>query len=252
MILMYHHVCPQNAVPTDAMPLEGWRYCISPEDFRGQLLRLRRLGWDFVSLADYIKGLTERPDTRKVAAITFDDGWLDNFVYAVPILQELDVEATIFVVSGEMCGVPWKRRMSTAQLRSLHQTGVEVGAHTRSHPNLTQLNEQQLNEELAGCRDDIENTLGRQVRYLAYPGGRFNSRVVEAAQSIGYEAACSVIGSGCNSLESKFWLFRDVFSDQMDTWVDWIKLQPVCRRALHFRARRRAVARLKQDGRYAN
>lgn len=247
MILMYHHVCPRTAVPQQQVSLEGWRYNIEPEDFRRQLELLRREGWEFVSLADYVSQFGAGVLGRRVVTVTFDDGWRDNWDYAVPILRELQIPAVIFVVSGELPGVPVERRMTADQLRELEALGVEVGAHTRSHPNLTTISGGQLREELAGCRGDLETLLGRRVRFLAYPGGRFNGAVVEATKSAGFEAACSVIGLGCNSNASRYWLYRDVFSDGMESLRDRLKRSPVFRRLLHFRAAKKAARVLRSQ-----
>jgi peptidoglycan/xylan/chitin deacetylase (PgdA/CDA1 family) len=240
MILMYHHVCPAAAVPQQQTPLEGWQYCIDPGDFRRQLLLFKREGWAFVSLADYLQQLTDRPLTARIASVTFDDGWRDNWDYAVPVLQELQIPATIFVVSGEMPAVPDNRRMTPDQLRQLAAAGIEVGAHTLTHPNLTTMSAEQLEHELVGSRRDLEAVINRRVRYLAYPGGRFNSDVVTATRAAGFAAACSVIGSGCNSVSSRYWLYRDVFSDQLQTLRDRVNRTPILRRLLHFRAERKA------------
>ena len=240
MILMYHHVCPPEAVPSVKAPLEGWQYCLSPKEFRHQLTVLQRSGWKFVSLADYVGTLSQSPIRWPIASVTFDDGWMDNYDYAFPILSELQIPSTVFVVSGEMAGVPKDRRMSPIHLRELHGIGVEIGAHSQSHPNLTRLTAEELHKELYGSRCDLEAVVGRSVRFLAYPGGRFNKAVVESAQATGYEAACSVIGMGCNSQKSRFWLYRDVFSDRMAGWRDWIRRTPTCRRLLHGRAEQRA------------
>lgn len=244
MILMYHHVCPPHAVPETQVPLEGWQYCIDPEAFRSQLLRLTREGWTFVSLTDYLQQLDDHPLRRRIVTVTFDDGWRDNWDYAVPILRELKIPAVIFVVSGDLPGVCAERRMTAEQLRGLAAAEIEVGAHTRSHPNLTALSAEQLNQELSGSRRDLEAIIHRPVRYLAYPGGRFNLAVVEATRAAGFEAACSVIGLGCNSTHSRYWLYRDVFTDPMNTLRDRIRRTPLLRRLLHPRAERKALKTL--------
>lgn len=240
MILMYHHVCPTNAVPAQQVPLEGWRYCIDPLDFRNQLLLLKREGWTFVSLADYLQQLNDRPLRRRLVTVTFDDGWRDNWDYAVPILRDLQIPAVIFVVSGQLTGVAADRRMTSEQLQGLAAANIEVGAHTRTHPNLTTLPPEQLQEELSGSRRDLEAVVNQSVRYLAYPGGRFNQNVVEATKAAGFKAACSVIGLGGNSTQSRYWLYRDVFTDQMQTLRDRLKRAPFFRRLLHPRAERKA------------
>lgn len=245
MILMYHHVCPADKVPTDVVSLEGWRYCISPTDFRRQLQRLRQAGWTYVSLETYVAGL-ETGETRRNRwlSVTFDDGWLDNFQYAVPILTELGVPGTIFVVAGAMAGVPAERRMTVSQLRQLSGAQVEVGAHTRTHPNLPTLGDTQLRAEIGGAKQDLEQILGRSVRHLAYPGGRFDQRIVESVKSAGYDAACSVIGGGWNSAGTRYWLYREVFTDEMNSLKDRVKSSPLWRSLLQWRAERNVRRRL--------
>jgi peptidoglycan/xylan/chitin deacetylase (PgdA/CDA1 family) len=226
------------------VPPEGWRYRIDPQDFRGQLLLLKREGWTFFSLPDYLQQLDDHALRRRIVTVTFDDGWRDNWDYAVPILRELKIPAVIFVVSRDLPGVCAERRMTAEQLRGLAAAEIEVGAHTRSHPNLTALSAEQLKQEISGSRRDLEAIINRPVRYLAYPGGRFNLAVVEATRAAGFEAACSVIGLGCNSTQSRYWLYRDVFTAPMNTLRDRIKRTPLLRRLLHPRAERKAIQTL--------
>jgi peptidoglycan/xylan/chitin deacetylase (PgdA/CDA1 family) len=237
MILMYHHVCPRDEIPADQAPLEGWKYSIEPTAFQAQLQTLLALGRRFVSLDEYLAEL-QSGSTSQLVTVTFDDGWNDNLRYAFPILMALGLPSTLFVVSREMSGVPRNRRLSTDELQELKDYGVTVGAHTRTHPNLAQLRDHELVEELGGCKADLEDLLGVDVKYLAYPGGRFSRRVVEVAQQTGFEAACSVISWGFNSEVSRFWLYRDVFSDHMNCWSDRLRLNRWSRSLLSWRATR--------------
>ena len=237
MILMYHHVCPRVEIPIDQAPLEGWKFNIEPTAFQAQLQTLLALGRRFVSLDEYLAKLRSG-STSQLVTVTFDDGWVDNLRYAFPILTALGLPSTLFVVSREMQGVKGNRRLSIDELRGLKDYGVTVGAHTRTHPNLAQLRDQELVEEFGGCKADLEDLLGIAVKYLAYPGGRFNRRVVEVARETGFEAACSVISWGFNSEASRFWLYRDVFSDQMDSLSDRLRLNRLTRSLLSWRAKR--------------
>lgn len=248
MILMYHHVCPLEQIPRQQVPLEGWQYCISPEGFRRQIAWLVRLGWQFVDLERYVAGLADgRTSGQRWVSLTFDDGWLDNFEYAVPILAEMSVPATIFVVSREMTGVSMQRRMSPLQLRQLSQWSVTVGAHSRSHPRLTGLDSAALHLEVAGSRGDLQQLTGTPVNHFAYPGGRFSRRVVDAVQAAGFTAACSVVGWGGNSPDSQYWLYRDVLVNEFPVFRDRLRTSVLCRRLLHRRAVRRICRYLTDD-----
>jgi peptidoglycan/xylan/chitin deacetylase (PgdA/CDA1 family) len=232
MILMYHHVCPPGEIPAEtAVRLtEGWEYNRAPEDFAFQLRFLRQQGFRFVSLDDYVAFAVEAdrgPD--KLVAVTFDDGWLDNHTYALPVLVSLGIPATFFVVSGPMRGVDETRRMSPAMLRDLAASGMEIGAHTRTHPNLTTLSEDEIAEEIGGCKADLERVIARSVRFLAYPGGRFNDTVVRCVERHGFRAACSVIPAGHNDARARYRLSRDMFAPRVDTPRDRILLRPMGR-----------------------
>jgi peptidoglycan/xylan/chitin deacetylase (PgdA/CDA1 family) len=243
MILMYHHVCPSEVIPVEQTELEGWRYVITPAAFETQLRLFKSRQFRFVSLSDYLSAMSSGdPAFSRVATVTFDDGWRDNFDYAFPILQRQGIPATFFVVSGEMRDVAPARRMTCEHLRALKAAGMTIGAHTRTHPNLTMLNTSQLVSEIHGCKADLEAVLCDSVDFLAYPGGRFNREVVAACQAAGFLAACSVINWGQNSDESRFWLYREVFSDHLNRLSDLIRLNPVARRILA----RRAVSRVRR------
>jgi peptidoglycan/xylan/chitin deacetylase (PgdA/CDA1 family) len=240
MILMYHHVCPPEAMPVEQSELEGWRYTITPAAFETQLHLFKRKQLQFVSLSNYLLAMSSgNPAFFRMVTVTFDDGWRDNFDYAFPILQRQAIPATFFVVSGEMRDVAPARRMTCEHLRALMAAGMTIGAHTRTHPNLTMLNTRQLAREIHGCKADLEAILSASVDFLAYPGGRFNRDVVAACQAAGFHAACSVINWGQNSEESRFWLYREVFSDHLNRLSDLVRLNPIARRILARRAESR-------------
>lgn len=242
---MYHHVCPPEMVPGQSSLLEGWQYCVSPQQFRRQLLQVRFRGWNFVSLSSYVAGLRNgTTQTQRLAAVTFDDGWRDNFDFAVPVLMEMQIPATIFVVSGAMDGVSDDRRMTVTQLRELAGFGITVGAHSRTHPRLTSLNAVCLKSEVWGSRSDLQDQLGAEVSFFAYPGGRFNQVVVDAVQSAGYSAACSVIGFARNHVNTQFWLYRDVLEHHADSLRDALRLSSIARKCLGWRAAKRVRAAL--------
>ena len=227
MILMYHHVCPAAEVPGGAGPLEGWAYNLEPADFVYQLEFLRDRGLTFVSLADYVEAGAAAGGRRwGQVAVTFDDGWLDNYRYALPILDRLGIPATFFVVSGPMAGVREERRMQAGQLREMVGAGLDSGGHTRSHPNLATFAVDRLDEEIGGCKADLESLLGREVRHFAYPGGRFNAEVQDCVRRQGFEAACGVVGAGANPREAQYALSRDVFTARLGRPRDRLLLHP--------------------------
>ncbi|MBC7964288.1 MAG: polysaccharide deacetylase family protein [Fuerstia sp.] len=238
---MYHHVCPLHEIPPEKQQarLEGWQYNIAPAAFEWQLVEIAKRGFRYVTFDEYLEELgTNRRNPGRLATVTFDDGWRDNFDYAFPILQAHSIPATFFIVSGEMDGVSRNYRMTPEQLCRLKAEGMTIGAHSRTHPNLALLSSQSLADELWGSKEDLEAMLGTSVNYLAYPGGRFNRTVVMAAQQAGFQAACSVIGWGQNAEASRYWLYRDVFSDRLDSLSDRLRLNAWSRRIFRWKASR--------------
>ena len=153
-ILMYHNVAE---VP-DALHPDGRCLYVAPEAFAAQMALLHRVGWRGVSMGDAMRYL--RGEKRgRVAAITFDDGYLDNLENAMPVLQRHGFGATCYVVNGcigkhnlwdaERLGVE-KPMMTLDQLHAWRAGGMEVGAHTRNHVHLTQCDDARLHDEIAG------------------------------------------------------------------------------------------------------
>jgi len=229
----------------ERIALEGWSYTIEPEQFENQLLSLVKRGFNFVSMPEYVKRCAAGQLSWGALTVTFDDGWLDNYDYAYPILNKMGVPATVFVVSGEMASIAPNRRMSDSQLRELASKGFTIGAHSRSHSNLTLLPKPELQLEIAGCKNDLEHRLGQPVDFFAYPGGRFNQAVVDATQGAGYTAACASLNGGANGKESLFWLYRDTFSASINTIRDRVFVNPYARKLLGIRAQKKLKATLR-------
>lgn len=191
-IFMYHNIAqaPRG--------LRRWRSLyVSPGTFARQMWLLRRMGYTGLSMSDampYLRG--ER--SGRIAVVTLDDGYVDNLEAALPVLQRYGFTATCYVVSGSIgryndwdadkLGVQ-KPLMTTAQIRAWHAGGMEVGAHTRSHPHLTQCNEARLHDEIAGSKADLEDQLGAPVTQFCYPYGDMNDRVADITRAAGYAAA---------------------------------------------------------------
>jgi peptidoglycan/xylan/chitin deacetylase (PgdA/CDA1 family) len=181
----------------------------------------------------------------RAAVLTFDDGWADNFKHALPVLKRHGVTATFFTTTQHLKdGVDDVRKMTRRELRDLTREGMTIGAHTRSHPDLTKLSDESRWDELAGCKADLEACVDTPVSFLAYPGGCLDRVTVEAAQKAGYVAACTSYGPGQNDLSTIHWLYRDVLTRNLRSPRDWYRLSRLARRALGYRVRRRVANQL--------
>lgn len=172
---------------------------VTPQRFAAQLEYLSQRGYRGVTFTEALSGEVEGP----TVAITFDDGYLSNFELARPILARHGMPGTVFVPTDYVGGPPmsWPgidrwigtssedelRPMSWDQLRGLADQGWEIGSHTKSHPRLTQISDQQLEDELGESRTVCERELGVACTSVAYPYGDHDPRVVYAAARAGYE-----------------------------------------------------------------
>jgi peptidoglycan/xylan/chitin deacetylase (PgdA/CDA1 family) len=145
--------------------------------------------------------------------VTLDDGYEDNFQHAYPVLRRHGIPATIFLVSdavgrrndwtrkGVLAGRPM---MSWEQIRAMRGDGIDFGAHSRTHPRLTELGAEAAAAEVAGSGTDIERALGSPVSAFAYPYGLHDETTRNLAREAGYAAGCTV-DPGLNGLATPAW-----------------------------------------------
>jgi peptidoglycan/xylan/chitin deacetylase (PgdA/CDA1 family) len=199
-VLMYHRVTPQ---PPAHDPFGNFT---STAAFDAHLRWLSTNGWRSVSLGQVAVALGGGPPLPSRAfAITFDDGYRDNYDHAWPLLRHYGLKATVFMVSGAVggdssfdsgSGYEPAPMLSVAEMRFMHTAGVEFGSHTRSHPDaLPQLSAHELRDELAGSRRDLEAILDAPVDLFAYPHSRHDARVEAAVAAAGYRLACGGTGT---------------------------------------------------------
>jgi peptidoglycan/xylan/chitin deacetylase (PgdA/CDA1 family) len=155
-----------------------------PEIFRRQIESLAGSGIPLVPL----DRVASCPGS---IALTFDDGYCNLAEHAFPVLERFGVPATVFVVS-RYCGlfnrwpsqspgtVPEMPLLSWEQLAAV-PPGIEIGAHTATHPRLPALSADDCDREMYECRQEIEQRLARPVRWLAYPYGSCSSSVCSSA-----------------------------------------------------------------------
>ncbi len=192
LILCYHAV-------SEDWPTE---FAVSPDRLDSQLRSLTGRGYRPATLADAL----ERGPRGRTLVVTFDDAFASVLERAFPVLEALAVPATVFVPTAyvsdgealqwasmeQWAGTPYAdelRCMSWADLRALAEAGWEIGSHSHTHPDLTSLDDEQLDRELRTSRACCEEQLGRPCRTLAYPFSAYDRRVMERTCAAGYEAA---------------------------------------------------------------
>ncbi len=179
-ILTYHSI-DETGSPISVAPQVFQRHC----EFLAQG-GVRVLSLD---------ALLSAPPSEPAVALTFDDGFVNFLSHAAPVLSASGLPYTIFVATNHVGGrnnwggrtqpgIPDLPLMSWSDLAALAGHGMSVGAHTRSHPDLTTLNDASLMDELAGSADDVEQHLGIRPLSFAYPFGAWNARVRRATGSV--------------------------------------------------------------------
>lgn len=193
LILAYHSISDRRA---DGL-------AVRVADFDHQLAWLRRHGYHSMTLADYV---AERPEKgRRIVIVTFDDGYADNCTNALPVLRKHGFVATAFVVSDfvdtdrvfgwdlpkvEAAGDPEPYRTLTwDQVFEMAESGVEIGSHSCTHPELTGVSAEQCRDEVTRSRRDLAKRLDRDVVSFCYPRGKLDADVVRAVEQAGYQAA---------------------------------------------------------------
>ena len=116
--------------------------------------------------------------------VTFDDGHLSDFDYALPILLSQGLTAQFFITVGWTGKKPGY--MGWQELRSLHESGQLIGAHGWSHVFLTHCASKDLDVELVKAKSILEDKLGTSITTMSLPGGRYNRRVLAACREAGY------------------------------------------------------------------
>ena len=204
LVLMYHHVTDED------IEVDPCCKCKVAE-FREQLIRLKADGYTFVTMDAVSASLKEFPN-YKFATVSFDDVPKDVLQNAVPILRNLQIPYTLFVTSKYARSTGY---ISENQLKDLSKDPLcTIGAHTMTHPMLRK--SKNSYDEMNQSKEYLESLIGKEVKYLAYPYGKYSSisfRVRQQAKQIGFKCAFGTIEAPITNLSanSMFYLPRMVF-----------------------------------------
>lgn len=204
-VLMYHHVSPHPGLVT-----------VSPEHFRAQMAWLARHGYRGLTAEEFAGFIKGAPTPPKSVLITFDDGWLDNWVHAHPVLAEFDLHAMLFLITGWIGDGPVRGpdaplgdhragkaavadgRTDDAMLRwseieAMERAGTfECHCHTHSHRRWDKElpagagRDEALAADLAQSRAALAARLGRTDPHLCWPQGHYDADYVRVARAAGF------------------------------------------------------------------
>lgn len=155
---------------------------VSSAVFENLMRNLQSHHFQGMSLSHFCENLKTVDDDATICSLTFDDGYASVYESALPLMETYGHKATVFLTVGqdgnvmEMSG---RQMLNWEQIRELHRLGYEIGAHTLTHPDLRQLNDSQLIQEIVDPKTIIEDKLGDRVRTFAYPFGFYDARSLD-------------------------------------------------------------------------
>ncbi len=231
VVLFYHRVAKVNDDPH--------LLSVSPENFEKQLTYLRN-NFKILRLKELVHDLQSKRLTRGSIVITFDDGYVDNFVNALPILEKLQIPVTVFITAGKIGSSEpfyWDkntdkrdqgRAMTIEELKNIVKSPlVEIGAHTMTHPHLATLATEKQRYEIEESKKILENILGTPITSFSYPfGGRedFNDETMKIVKQAGFNVACATIMGNVKNNSPLFAMPRRIVRNwDISTFKNYIK-----------------------------
>ena len=189
-VLMYHRITK--------MPKYD-QLSVDPELFEIQMSFLKD-NFDVISIVEAIDRLKEGTYVGNEVVITFDDGYIDNYLAALPVLKKYNLPASIFITTEFTDQVRSHPRYETEQslhlswddVNELTKSNITIGAHTVSHPYLQQISPQDSLREIQMSKLTIENNINLPVDIFCYPSGDYGQRELTYLKQTGYIAALTV------------------------------------------------------------
>jgi peptidoglycan/xylan/chitin deacetylase (PgdA/CDA1 family) len=237
-ILMYHSVSDRGAGSRHPY----FHTVTTPSVFANQMRYLSEHGYRSISLSEAIRRLqTGAAHGNKAVVITFDDGYRDFYTNAYPVLAEHGLSACVFLPTSYIGSSAQRFNgmecMNWGEVQELSRSGIEFGAHTVSHLQLSLLPEADVRFELSYSKSEIENELQRTVTSFAYPyafpetNPSFRKKLRGILEETGYQCGVSTIIGKANASGDRFFLRRlpvnsfddgKLFQAKLDGGYDWM------------------------------
>ncbi len=219
-ILMYHSV-------SQLATAKFKRFAVSPALFREHMAYLHQCNYAAITVTQLVharvqgsSSLPERP-----VVLTFDDGFSDFYTEALPVLQQYNFLATLYIVTAFVGSTSrWLQRegealrpiLSWEQIANICAAGIECGGHTHTHPQLDTLPLSQARDEIVQCKRILEERLGHEIVSFAYPFGYHTAAIQRLVQEAGYTSACAVKYEMSSEATNPFSLARLIVSADTD------------------------------------
>lgn len=218
-ILMYHSISKSGNPRFKDL-------CVPPALFAAQVDYLYHHAYTFLNVTQLIHALTGKvPLPERPVVLTFDDGFADFYIHALPILSCYNITATLYITTGFVESTSgWLRReretkqpmLTWSEITEISDSGIECGAHTHSHPKLDTLPLAIARNEILRSKDLLEQHLGQEVTSFAYPFGHYTSDIRRLVKQAGFTSACAVNFAMCSATANHFTLERLMVTPNMD------------------------------------
>lgn len=176
-VLEYHAIGEHEGWPPDLVT--------SKEKFNEQLEYLHANGFEILSLEEMSKRFKNQKSVRNCVVLTFDDGYLDNYTNAYPMLKQYNAKASFFIVQS-MIGK--EGYMGHDEIAALVDSGMDLGSHTIYHPVLTDIDPKYLPWEIGTSASRLRKEFPKSpVILLSYPNGSYNDEIIDKAVEYGYQ-----------------------------------------------------------------
>ena len=196
-ILMYHSVDYEK----------GNNLRIPKEKLREQMKYLKDNGFTTLTLEEvYDFMINNTPVPQKSVVLTFDDGYVDNYTNAFPILKEFGLKATVFVITS---GVDNHRlTLTLEQCKEMDAYGIDIQPHTVNHEELDKLSYDKQLETLKQSKDFLDKGINKNCKFIAYPFGKYNDDTIKAAKAAGYALGLRMTGGWAQKQDGIYTLRR--------------------------------------------
>ncbi len=185
-ILMYHHL---KELPAHASELD-LTWTVAPENFRAQMQWLAERGYQTISMTQVVAHLKARkPLPRKPIVISFDDGWREGYAVAFPALKRYNFAGTYYIYTHPLGSAAY---LSRAQVKEMAAAGMDIQAHTLTHPHLRTVAPDAAFKEIVDSKTILEKELSQPITSFAYPFGEYNAAVLEMVKRAGFTSAVTI------------------------------------------------------------
>lgn len=203
-ILMYHSISDSDPNNTLLVPIN---------QFDEQIKWLKESGFTPMLLDDVIEAFNTGKVPEKPVAITFDDGYSDNYTDAYRILKQYDMKATFFIITDKIDVDGWY--MNSSMLKEMSTSGMGIENHTSRHIEFTKISREDKITIIKEGIEKLKEKIGIESKYICYPVGKYDEETIEVEKELGIKAAVTTEG-GISSLSDGLYSLKRVRISPMD------------------------------------